>query len=77
MKILFKFQINRMKIDNFTNSAYVDLASTIDQQSQGRYLQSLKVSERSAERFGLKVSGQPNKLKITQTVSRVTLGETE
>ena len=25
MQILFKFQVNRMKIDNFRNSAYVDL----------------------------------------------------
>ena len=24
-KILFKFQVNRVKIDNFRNSAYVDL----------------------------------------------------
>ena len=30
MQIIFKFQVNRMKIDDFRNSAYVDLLADVD-----------------------------------------------
>ena len=30
MQLLFKFQVNRMKIDSFRNLAYVDLLAKVD-----------------------------------------------
>ena len=30
LKILFKFQVNRMKIEDFRNLAYVDLLASVD-----------------------------------------------
>ena len=30
MQMLFKFQVNWMKIDNFRNSAYVDILADVD-----------------------------------------------
>ena len=58
MQLLFKFQVNRMKIYNFINSAYVELLAYVNLQNN-RWLNSvtwniypLQISSQSDENWG-------------------------
>ena len=55
MKILFKFHVNQMKIDNFKYLGDADLLADVN--LMGRTPQSPKVPEQLAEQFGQSASG--------------------